>query len=121
MARFKRASIPVLVTVLLSSLSAFAASPPKAGCRPVSKLEHNISKKDNQLGWQIRSHGTILESYLLALFGLVREGQHGAMAGRRSFSDGCSLSALDGANSDWHPAGLVCLRVRHTSRSLKQA
>ncbi len=47
MALPKRASIAVLVTVLLFSCSASAASPPKAGCRPVSKLEYTISKKEN--------------------------------------------------------------------------
>ena len=31
---------------------------------------------------------------------------------------GCSLSALDGAGHR-HPAGLVCFRVGHTSRSLR--
>jgi hypothetical protein len=38
----KGASFAVLVTVLVFSLPAFAASPPKAGCRPVSKLEYTI-------------------------------------------------------------------------------
>jgi hypothetical protein len=37
----------LLVVVLSGSLTAFAASPPKAGCRPVSKLEYNIPKKEN--------------------------------------------------------------------------
>jgi hypothetical protein len=46
-------SILVLVTILLFSFSASAASPPKAGCRPVSKLEYNISKRENV----IISHG----------------------------------------------------------------
>ena len=40
------------------------------------------------------------------------------MARRRPFSDGRSLSALDGAGHR-HPAGLVCFRVGHTPRSLK--
>ena len=40
------------------------------------------------------------------------------MAGRRPFSDGCSLSALDGAGHR-HPAGLVCLCVGHPARSLR--
>ena len=37
----------LLVAVLSTCLTASAASPPKAGCRPVSKLEYNISKKEN--------------------------------------------------------------------------
>ena len=38
----------VLVVALLSvASSAFAASPPRAGCRPVSKLEYAIAKKEN--------------------------------------------------------------------------
>ncbi len=37
----------LLVAVFSTCLSAFAASPPKAGCRPVSKLEYTISKKEN--------------------------------------------------------------------------
>jgi hypothetical protein len=53
MARFEGASFAVLVTVSVFSLQAFAASPPKAGCRPVSKLEYNISKRENV----IISHG----------------------------------------------------------------
>jgi hypothetical protein len=36
-----------LVALASTSLPAFAASPPKAGCRPVSKLEYIISKKEN--------------------------------------------------------------------------
>jgi hypothetical protein len=36
-----------LVVLLSGPFPAFAASPPKAGCRPVSKLEYNIAKKEN--------------------------------------------------------------------------
>jgi hypothetical protein len=43
----------LLLAVLSTCLPAFAASPPKAGCRPVSKLEYNISKRENV----IISHG----------------------------------------------------------------
>jgi len=43
----------LLLTVLSTCLPAFAASPPKEGCRPVSKLEYNISKRENV----IISHG----------------------------------------------------------------
>ena len=63
MARFEGASFAVLVTVSVFSLQAFAASPPKAGCRPVSKLEYNISKKgerDYQSWWQIHPTRAIL-------------------------------------------------------------
>jgi hypothetical protein len=46
----RRASFCVLATfvaLLSGCLVAFAAAPPKAGCRPVSKLEYNIAKKEN--------------------------------------------------------------------------
>ena len=39
------------------------------------------------------------------------------MAGRRPFSDGRSLSALDGAGRR-DPSGLVCVCVGHAPRSL---
>jgi hypothetical protein len=47
MAPLKRAALAVLVIVLFFPFSAFAASLPKAGCRPVSKLEYTNSKKEN--------------------------------------------------------------------------
>ena len=111
----------VLVALLSVASSTFAASPPRAGCRPVSKLEYDIAKKENVIISQGRTHAphrTILATSSLALSGLVREGHHGAMASRRPFSDGCSLPALDAAGHR-HPAGLVCLCVGHTPRSLK--
>ena len=46
MTRLQRLFI-LLILALSTCLSAFAASPPKAGCRPVSKLEYNISKREN--------------------------------------------------------------------------
>jgi hypothetical protein len=39
--------LTALVGLISSPFPAFAASPPKAGCRPVSKLEYNIAKKEN--------------------------------------------------------------------------
>jgi hypothetical protein len=39
--------LTALVVLLSGPFPAFAASPPKAGCRPVSKLEYNIAKKEN--------------------------------------------------------------------------
>jgi hypothetical protein len=41
------ASIAVIFVAALLSSSAFAAAPPKEGCRSVSKLEYNTAKDEN--------------------------------------------------------------------------
>jgi hypothetical protein len=43
----KSASIAVIFVAELLSSSAFAASPPMEGCRPVSKLEYDTAKNEN--------------------------------------------------------------------------
>ena len=43
----KSASIAVIFVAALFSSSAFAASPPKEGCRSVSRLEYNTAKNEN--------------------------------------------------------------------------
>jgi hypothetical protein len=48
-----RKSLAVVAVAALSSTAAFAASPPKDGCRPVSRLEYNTARSENI----IISHG----------------------------------------------------------------
>ena len=43
----KSASITAIFLAALFSSSAFAASPPKEGCRSVSGLEYNTAKNEN--------------------------------------------------------------------------
>jgi hypothetical protein len=42
-----RVSLVVVAVAALSSSLASAASPPKAGCRPVSGLEYNTARSEN--------------------------------------------------------------------------
>jgi hypothetical protein len=75
--------------LLCGDTIAFAASPPKAGCRPVSKLEYSISKKENVIiswGRQVHPNRTILATQLLALSGLTSEDTEGLWFDRQSIS-----------------------------------
>ena len=47
MTLLKSASITAIFLAALFSSSAFAASPPKEGCRSVSGLEYNTAKNEN--------------------------------------------------------------------------
>jgi hypothetical protein len=47
MARPRGASVALVAAGALFSAPALAASPPKEGCRPVSKMEYTAAKSEN--------------------------------------------------------------------------